>query len=265
MSKDYAYKKAKRKGRAAGSQLPSKLITITLLSCIAFAAVLWHLNQKERPGSKVALSKNTEKVNAKTNESKTKTAEKLPTPRFEFYTLLPKMDVPVSTKEIREEQKPKQVAKVEKAPEKALEKTEEVTSQNKAVQQAVQDKNNLEQKKIEEELRNKYDTPVTQAQPSTTLVTEAPKKEVAPVKEQSKATSGQYVIQLAAFKSSNEADRLKAELLMMGFDVKIQAFSRGGSVWYKVRLGPFNSSIAAESARKELAQNGYKGIVQKVG
>jgi len=74
-----------------------------------------------------------------------------------------------------------------------------------------------------------------------------------------------YVLQAGSFRNLAQADRLKAELALMGMPVKIQTVSiEGGSKWHRVRVGPFTNLQALNEARTELQSNGLKVMVLKV-
>jgi len=74
-----------------------------------------------------------------------------------------------------------------------------------------------------------------------------------------------YVLQAGSFRQLAQADRLKAELALIGMPVKIQTVSiEGGSKWHRVRVGPFTNLQALNDARSELQSNGLKVMVLKV-
>ncbi len=74
-----------------------------------------------------------------------------------------------------------------------------------------------------------------------------------------------YVLQAGSFRQLAQADRLKAELALIGMPVKIQTVAiEGGSKWHRVRVGPFTNLQALNEARSELQSNGLKVMVLKV-
>ncbi len=74
-----------------------------------------------------------------------------------------------------------------------------------------------------------------------------------------------YVLQAGSFRQLAQADRLKAELALIGMPAKIQTVSiEGGSKWHRVRVGPFTNLQALNEARSELQSNGLKVMVLKV-
>ena len=74
-----------------------------------------------------------------------------------------------------------------------------------------------------------------------------------------------YVLQAGSFRNFAQADRLKAELALIGMPAKIQTVSiEGGNKWHRVRVGPFSNLQALNEARTELQSNGLKVMVLKV-
>jgi cell division protein FtsN len=74
-----------------------------------------------------------------------------------------------------------------------------------------------------------------------------------------------YVLQAGSFRNLAQADRLKAELALIGMPASIQTVSiEGGGKWHRVRVGPFTNLQALNEARTELQNNGLKVMVLKV-
>lgn len=76
---------------------------------------------------------------------------------------------------------------------------------------------------------------------------------------------GSYLIQAGSFRSSEDAEALKARLAMLGLVARIQRVNVNGESWHRVRLGPYDTARAADSARRELRQNGFESIVLSGG
>ena len=74
-----------------------------------------------------------------------------------------------------------------------------------------------------------------------------------------------YVLQAGSFRQLEQADRLKAELALMGMPAQIQTVTiDGGTKWHRVRVGPFTNLQALNEARSELQSNGLTVMVLKV-
>lgn len=73
-----------------------------------------------------------------------------------------------------------------------------------------------------------------------------------------------YLIQVSSFHNARDADRLKAQLAMLGLRAQVNKASIKGTNWYRVRVGPYNSTEAVQRARKQLASNGHNTLVIKI-
>lgn len=62
-----------------------------------------------------------------------------------------------------------------------------------------------------------------------------------------------YMIQVASFAQKKDAEKMKAELLLGGYNVSVNVFSKGATTWYRVMLGPYNRIATAQSDQRRLA------------
>jgi cell division protein FtsN len=75
-----------------------------------------------------------------------------------------------------------------------------------------------------------------------------------------------YLVQVGSFRKTQDADRLKAQLALLGFEAKVvSARISAQDTRYRVRSGPYRGKPALNKARKRLADNGFNGIVIRVG
>ncbi|RCX32972.1 SPOR domain-containing protein [Thioalbus denitrificans] len=124
------------------------------------------------------------------------------TPRFEFYTILPEMEVVVPDKEVEPPPRP-------------------------AAGQAA---------------------PATPPQPQTASA-------AAPVR---------YFLQAGSFRRFEDADRVKAQLALLGLVAGVQRVTiNGGEAWHRVRLGPYTSLTELERVRALLKDNGISSLLLK--
>lgn len=72
---------------------------------------------------------------------------------------------------------------------------------------------------------------------------------------------GSYLIQAGSFRSAEDAEALKARLAMLGMVARIQSVTVNGQTWHRVRLGPYDTARAADSARRALRENGFESMV----
>ena len=76
---------------------------------------------------------------------------------------------------------------------------------------------------------------------------------------------GNYLLQVGSFRGADEAERLKANLALLGLEAAIQTVSVDGrKTWHRVRIGPFSSLQEAYRVRDRLAREELEAIVLKV-
>ena len=136
-----------------------------------------------------------------------------PKPKFEFYTLLPEMEVVVPDEDLP-------------AP-----------------------------KPVPTESRSTDESGATNAEglmePTRAGEEEGTKKKTA-------LKSGHYILQIASFRSMQEADGLKAQLTLLGFRPVIQSVAvNSDEKWHRVRIGPYTDRDALEAARVRLRADGH--------
>jgi cell division protein FtsN len=73
-----------------------------------------------------------------------------------------------------------------------------------------------------------------------------------------------YVIQVGAYRTSNDADAQKAKLAMMGLEAKVSERDQAGRSIFRVRLGPFADKAAAEKIRTRLEGGGIENTLVRV-
>lgn len=104
---------------------------------------------------------------------------------------------------------------------------------------------------------------------------EKPAKEIATQEEKTKlqptpsntaeAGKNSFYLQAGAFKSSDEANNLKARLALMGLEASVSSATVPNvGTMYRVRLGPYKSTDQVNSTKTQLAQNGIQAGVVKV-
>ena len=72
-------------------------------------------------------------------------------------------------------------------------------------------------------------------------------------------SDGRVFLQCAAFKTAQQADALKSKLRAGGFPAFVQQANVGGSVWYRVKLGPYRSAATASKSSSAVVSSGIAG------
>ena len=72
-----------------------------------------------------------------------------------------------------------------------------------------------------------------------------------------------YSLQIASFPSYGEADRLKAELILLGFEPSIKSVKKNGATWNRVWLGPYHNYTVVQSVQRQLRDKHIKSNLVK--
>jgi cell division protein FtsN len=84
----------------------------------------------------------------------------------------------------------------------------------------------------------------------------------APVATDTQSESASYLVQVGSFRQAEDADRLKAQLALLGFEAQVvPGRINAQDIRYRVRSGPHRGRDAVNAVRKRLAANGFDGIV----
>jgi cell division protein FtsN len=77
-----------------------------------------------------------------------------------------------------------------------------------------------------------------------------------------KSDTQEYRLQLGSFKNYPDADRLKAQLALLGIQLEIEAVTlEEGDTWYRVRTIPFPDRKSAEATKAQLAAQSIKSLL----
>ena len=76
-----------------------------------------------------------------------------------------------------------------------------------------------------------------------------------------KKTVKVFYLQVGAFRSMDEADRMRARLAFLGFEASLFKKNKPDSVFYRVRLGPFTSKEELNIVKKRLNDDKIKSHI----
>ena len=76
----------------------------------------------------------------------------------------------------------------------------------------------------------------------------------------SAAGGKRYIVQVSSFRSSKDANTLKAKLGLLGLRARVNKANIKGNTWYRVQLGPYSNAAAMQDVRKQLASSGYQSL-----
>lgn len=98
-----------------------------------------------------------------------------------------------------------------------------------------------------------------------------PEREVIVPDEQPRQTANNkppqeiiYILQAGSFKQAADADRLRAKLILLGLETKVEAVSgQGNGTWHRVQVGPFKSRSRLSKTRSLLINEGIETLLLK--
>lgn len=72
-----------------------------------------------------------------------------------------------------------------------------------------------------------------------------------------------YLLQAGSFRQAEDADRRRAELLLLGLEPKVEETSGSNGRWFRVMIGPFDSRSKMAAARSLTAQQNIDTLLLK--
>lgn len=79
------------------------------------------------------------------------------------------------------------------------------------------------------------------------------------------AGSGSYIIQVASYRSRDEADKQRASLALLGIESRIESVTIDGKdTFYRVRIGPDNNWAHVQTTMARLESNGIQALLVKL-
>ena len=73
-----------------------------------------------------------------------------------------------------------------------------------------------------------------------------------------------YLLQAGSFKSRDDADRLRAELILQGHEAVIREVEQASGTWHRVIVGPYDNERDLTRARNSLAEANIESIKLRV-
>ena len=73
-----------------------------------------------------------------------------------------------------------------------------------------------------------------------------------------------YLLQAGSFRSPNDADQLRAELILLGMEVFVKEVIIRGDKWYRVMVGPLYTDLDLNRTQDKLAEADIESIPLKV-
>lgn len=70
-------------------------------------------------------------------------------------------------------------------------------------------------------------------------------------------------LQVGSFRAAAEADRRRAQIILLGLEAKVEPVQANGDTWYRVQAGPFTSREKLSKARNQLSAQGIESLLLK--
>ena len=148
---------------------------------------------------------------------------------YDFYTLLPGKEVPLSDAEL---------AATERAEEQRLQALQEA--------QSTRD--------------DPLPKPVDTTPAETATVAAAPASATAA----GAGDGSRYLLQAGAFQASGQAEELKARIALLGLGARVESAQIDGKTVYRVRMGPYGTATDLAEAKRKLSSGGLESLAIKV-
>lgn len=72
-----------------------------------------------------------------------------------------------------------------------------------------------------------------------------------------------YLLQAGSFRAYAEAERRRAQILLLGLEARVETVNANGDTWYRVHAGPFRSGDKLSQARALLSGEGIETLLLK--
>ena len=71
-----------------------------------------------------------------------------------------------------------------------------------------------------------------------------------------------YYLQAGSFKQQADADKVRAQILLLGMDVHLESAKlNDGQTWHRVQVGPFKDKSSLTQAQSTLSGNGFHNLL----
>lgn len=193
---------------------------------------------------------------------------------YDFYTLLPGKEVPVTDAEIAATERAEEERRQRREAE-AMARSQ--AAANAAVEAAATSTASapepLPEPVVEAAIAADPRVPSTPpavpatkpSVPSTTAATAAKTAPTKPVATSVPADDGiRYLLQAGAFQASGQAEELKARIALLGLGARVESAQIAGKTVYRVRMGPYGSAGDLAEAKRKLGNGGLAAMAIKV-
>ena len=194
-----------------------------------------------RPASEDAVVED-EAIDEAVTKPKAAPADDAKKSDFDFYTLLPGKEVPMTDAEVAASEKAEQA---QDAPKPDTEPAPPAAATAAPTGDA-----------------RPLPTPIDESEPKA-AATETRATASTPAKEPAPAAETRYILQAGAFQASGQAEELKAKIALLGLGARVESAQIGGKTVYRVRMGPYGTAGELADAKRKLAAGGLSAMAVK--
>ena len=183
---------------------------------------------------------------------------------YDFYTLLPGKEVPLSDAEIAATER----AEAQRlAAQQKQQAATQANPQTTTTAPAAQDR--LPQPADSADAAPKTQQPTQVASvttPASTAASSANSTTPASVAPAVAAPDDntRYLLQAGAFQASGQAEEMKARIALLGLGARVESAQIGGKTIYRVRMGPYGTASDLADAKRKLSAGGLPAMAIKV-
>lgn len=159
-----------------------------------------------------------------------------PKPTYDFYTLLPANEVPLSDAEL---------AETERA---------EAERQARAAQQATR-ASDAAQSATDATAQPTPATPTSEVAGTATAAAAKP--------DATRDDGTRYILQAGAFQASGDAEAVKAKIALLGLSARVESAQIADKTVFRVRMGPYGSASELADAKRRLSSGGLPAMAIK--
>jgi hypothetical protein len=230
MPRDYKHRVTRRRKRRPVSPwlgMAAGLLIGLFAAAIAYFKLIAPPQQATAPPfAPETLEPAAEPVPAKEAKSQEKAPSPPPArPRFDFYTILPEMEVVIPEEEL-----------TARTPSSAFRPVEQPAA---AAHQS-------------------SPTAGPPAKPAAAATPVSPQSQPQPAVKPPASSGGNYFLQSGTFNTMDQAERLKAQLALLGLGASIQKVTINKNTIHRVRVGPFRDYSVLNEARARMRQHGIQ-------
>jgi cell division protein FtsN len=233
MPRDYKYRATRRRKRRPVSPwlgVAGGLLLGVLATAIAYFKFVAPAQQITAPPFAADITSPERAAPAQEPQQTVKAPELAsPTkkPRFDFYTILPEMEVVIPEEELAGKTPPSAFKPVAKPAVRAAENRPNIAAT---------------------------------AKPAATTAAVGSQSSRQPKTEPTPSSSGNYFLLSGSFGTRDQAERLKARLALLGLGASVQKLTvNKQNTIHRVRVGPFRDYASLNKARAVLRQHGIQG------